>query len=181
MEQDSSQTGFPNNGNDKEKTITTLAFFAFGFILYAVDSLNIAAAPDILAGSDIPTSAVLSCVVGPYTLITLVCPYFLQKIPYLVRTIVVLLLYVAGLLGLVYTDHVQGKLLAVCLVSLAVGVGEMSSIAMTSFYHEAVVGVFSAGTGVGFIAAPLYYTGKLVIEYEFIGPAFLSKVKEKSI
>ena len=164
MEQDPSPTGFPNNGNDKEKTITTLAFFAFGFILYAVDSLNIAAAPDILAGSDIPTSAVLSCIVGPYTLITLVCPYFLQKIPYHVRTMVVFLFYVSGLLGLVYSDHVEAKLLAVCFVSFAVGVGEMSSIAMTSFYHQVVVGVFSAGTGVGFIAAPLYYTGKLVIE-----------------
>ena len=172
MEQDFSPTGFPeendeetdSNGNDKEKTITTLAFFAFGFILYAIDSLIIAAAQDILAGSDIPTSAVLSCVVGPYTLITLVCPYFVQKIPYLVRIVVVFVLYVCGLLGLVYAGHVEAKLLAVCFVSFAVGVGEMSYIAMTSFYHQVVVGVFSAGTGVGFIAAPLYYTGKLVSE-----------------
>ena len=118
----------------------------------------IAAAQDILVGSDIPTSAALSCVVGPYTLITLVCPYFVQKIPYLVRIVVVFVLYVCSLFGLVYTDHVEAKLLAVCFVSFAVGVGEMSSIAMTSFYHQVVVGVFSAGTGVGFIAAPLYYT-----------------------
>ncbi|KAK2550314.1 hypothetical protein P5673_029007 [Acropora cervicornis] len=63
MEQDSSPTGFPgenneetdSNGNDEEKTITTLAFFAFGFILYAIDSLIIAAAQDTLAGNDIPT------------------------------------------------------------------------------------------------------------------------------
>ena len=48
MEQDSSPTGFPaendeetdSNGNDKEKTITTLAFFVFGFILYAVGLLD---------------------------------------------------------------------------------------------------------------------------------------------
>ena len=166
MEQESSLTGFPgenneetdSNGSDREKTITTLAFFAFGFILYAIDSLIIAAAQDILVGSDIPTSAALSCVVGPYTLITLVCPYFVQKIPYLVRIVVVFVLYVCSLFGLVYTDHVEAKLLAVCFVSFAVGVGEMSSIAMTSFYHQVVVGVFSAGTGVGFIAAPLYYT-----------------------
>ena len=166
MEQESSLTGFPgenneekdSNGSDREKTITTLAFFAFGFILYAIDSLIIAAAQDILVGSDIPTSAALSCVVGPYTLITLVCPYFVQKIPYLVRIVVVFVLYVCSLFGLVYTDHVEAKLLVVCFVSFAVGVGEMSSIAMTSFYHQGVVGVFSAGTGVGFIAAPLYYT-----------------------
>ncbi|XP_044172944.1 protein BTN1-like [Acropora millepora] len=158
MEQDSSQTRFPNNGNDKEKAITTLAFFAFGLILYAIDSVIIAAAQDILAGSEIPTSAVLSCVVGPYTLITLVCPYFVQKIPYLVRIVVVFVLYVCGLFRLVYTNHVEAKLLAVCFVSFAVGVGEMSSIAMTSFYNKVVIGVFSAGTRVGFIASPLYYT-----------------------
>ena len=172
MEHDSSPTGFPeenneetdSNGNDKEKIITTLAFFAFGFILYAVHSLLIAAAQDILAGSNIPTSAVISCIIGPYALITLVCPYFVQKIPYLVRIIVVFVLYEGGLFGLVYTDQVEAKLLAVCFVSLGFGVGEMSSIAMTSFYHQVVVGVFAAGTGVGFIAAPLYYTGNLVIE-----------------
>lgn len=166
MEQDSSPTGFSeendeetdSNGNDKEKTITTSAFFVFGFILYAVYSLLVAAAQDILAGSDIPTSAVISCIVGPYALITLVCPYFVQKITYLVRFIALFVLYEVGLFSLVYADQVEAKLLAVCFVSLAFGVGEMSCIAMTSFYHQVVVGVFSAGTGVGFIAAPLYYT-----------------------
>ena len=101
MEQESSLTGFPgenneetdSNGSGREKTITTLTFFAFGFILYAIDSLIIAAAQDIIVGSDIPTSAALSCVVGPYTLITLVCPYFVQKIPYLVRIVVVFVLF----------------------------------------------------------------------------------------
>lgn len=121
-------------------------------------SLLIAAAEDILKGSDIPTSAVISCIMGPYVLITFVCPYFVQKIPYLPRIIVVFVLYEVGLFSLVYVRRVGAKLLAVCLVSLAFGVGEMSSITMTSFYHQVVVGVFSAGTGVGFIAAPLYYT-----------------------
>ena len=150
-----------NSGkNDTERPVTIIAFFAFGFILYTVYSLLIAAAEDILKGSDIPTSAVISCIIGPYVLITLVCPYFVQKIPYLPRTIVVFILYEAGLFSLVFVRRVETKLLAVCLVSLAFGVGEMSCIAMTSFYHKTVVGVFSAGTGVGFIAAPLYYTGK---------------------
>ena len=147
--------------NGTEKVITIVAFFAFGFILYTVYSLLIAAAEDILKGSDIPTSAVISCIIGPYVLITFVCPYFVQKIPYLPRLIVVFILYEVGLFSLVFVERVGAKLLAVCLVSLAFGVGEMSAIAMTSFYHPVVVGVFSAGTGVGFIAAPLYYTGKL--------------------
>lgn len=144
-----------------EKVITIVAFFAFGFILYTVYSLLIAAAEDILKGSDIPTSAVISCIIGPYFLITFICPYFVQKIPYLPRLIAVFILYEVGLFSLVFVERVEAKLLAVCLVSLAFGVGEMSAIAMTSFYHQVVVGVFSAGTGVGFIAAPLYYTGKL--------------------
>ena len=147
--------------NNREKVITIVAFFAFGFILYTVYSLLIAAAEDILKGSEIPTSAVISCIIGPYVLITLVCPYFVQKIPYLPRIILVFVLYEVGLFTLVYVRRVETKLLSVCLVSLAFGVGEMSSIAMTSFYHQVVVGVFSAGTGVGFIAAPLYYTGKV--------------------
>lgn len=144
---------------DTERLITVVAFFSFGFILYSVYSLLIAAAEDILRGSDIPTSAVISCIVGPYVLITLISPYFAQNIPYLPRVIVVFILYEAGLFSLVYVTDVWAKLLSVCLVSFAFGVGEMSSIAMTSFYKPVVVGVFSAGTGVGFITAPLYYTG----------------------
>ena len=166
MEHDTAEDKFDENEHEKstenhtERTITIVAFFAFGFILYTVYSLLIAAAEDILKGSDIPTSAVISCIIGPYVLITLVCPYFVQKIPYLPRIIVVFVLYEVGLFSLVYVRRVGAKLLAVCLVSLAFGVGEMSSITMTSFYHQVVVGVFSAGTGVGFIAAPLYYTGR---------------------
>ncbi|KAJ7365803.1 battenin CLN3 protein [Desmophyllum pertusum] len=144
--------------NDNERVITVVAFFSFGFILYSVYSLLIAAAEDILRGSDIPTSAVISCIIGPYVLITLVSPYFAQNIPYLPRVIVVFILYEVGLFSLVYVTRVEAKLLSVCLVSFAFGVGEMSSIAMTSFYNQVVVGVFSAGTGVGFITAPLYYT-----------------------
>ena len=145
--------------NGSERIITIAAFFAFGFILYSVYSLLIAAAEDILRGSDIPTSAVISCIVGPYVFITLISPYFAQNVPYLPRVIVVFILYEAGLFSLVYVTDVRAKLLSVCLVSFAFGVGEMSSIAMTSFYNPVVVGVFSAGTGVGFITAPLYYTG----------------------
>lgn len=144
--------------NGSERLITIAAFFAFGFILYSVYSLLIAAAEDILRGSDIPTSAVISCIVGPYVFITLISPYFAQNVPYLPRVIVVFILYEAGLFSLVYVTDVRAKLLSVCLVSFAFGVGEMSSIAMTSFYNPVVVGVFSAGTGVGFITAPLYYT-----------------------
>lgn len=146
------------SGNYREKAITTAAFFAFGFILYTVYSLLIAAAEDILAGSNIPTSAVISCIIGPYVLVTFICPYFVQKISYLLRIIFVFIFYEVGLFSLVYAERVGPKLLAVCLVSLAFGVGEMSCIAMTSFYHQVVVRLFSAGTGVGFIVAPLYYT-----------------------
>lgn len=156
---DGNDSGTPAK-DDSERVITVVAFFFFGFILYSVYSLLIAAAEDILRGSNIPTSAVISCIIGPYVFITLVSPYFVQKIPYLPRIIVVFVLYEVGLFCLVYVSRVETKLLSVCLVSFAFGVGEMSSIAMTSFYNKLIVGVFSAGTGVGFITAPLYYTGQ---------------------
>ncbi|KAJ7365802.1 battenin CLN3 protein [Desmophyllum pertusum] len=147
--------------NDNEQVITVVAFFSFGFILYFVYYFLVAATEDILRSSDIPTSAVISCIVGPYVLITLVSPYFAQNIPYLPRVIVVFILYEVGSFSLVHVTHVWAKLISVCLVSFAFGVGEMSCIAMTSFYNQVVVGVFSAGTGVGFITAPFYYKGTL--------------------
>ena len=76
---DGNDNGTPAK-DDSERVITVVAFFSFGFILYSVYSLLIAAAEDILRGSDIPTSAVISCIIGPYVLITLVSPYFVQKV-----------------------------------------------------------------------------------------------------
>ena len=150
----------PQKEEEPEALKTRLAFFVFGFLLYAVYSLIISGAQDILMGTLVPTSAVLVANIGPYFIVSLIAPYFIQKITYLPRVIAVFLLYVAGLFMVVVGNQVSVKLLGVALCSFAFGLGELSFVAMTAFYHQTAIGAFSAGTGFGISLAPLYYTGK---------------------
>lgn len=147
------------NGRPKEKTITIVAFYVFGFLIYAIYSLIISGAQDILAGTFVPTSAVLIANVGPYFIVTVVAPYFIQKIPYFPRVLAIFFLETTGLVMVVTAKHVGTRLCGISLSSFGFGLGELSFIAMTSFYHETAVSAFSAGTGTGISLAPLYYTG----------------------
>lgn len=144
----------------RERPRTILAFFMFGFLLYATYSLIISGAQDILQGTLVPTSAVLIANIGPYFSVTLIAPYFIQRVPYFLRVFTVFLLEASGLVMVVVGKQVSVRLVGVAFSSLGFGLGELSFIALTSFYHEAAVRAFSAGTGAGIALAPLYYTGK---------------------
>lgn len=137
-----------------------IAFFIFGFQIYSLFSLIIAGAQDILMGTVVPTSAVLVANMGPYFVVTLIAPYFIQRIPYFYRLLALLVLESIGLIMIVVGKQVGVKLCGVTLCSFGFGLGELSFIAMTSFYRKAAANSFSAGTGAGISFAPLYYTGK---------------------
>lgn len=145
---------------EKERPRTVLAFFMFGFLIYATYSLIISGAQDILQGTLVPTSAVLVANIGPYFAVTLISPYFIQRIPYFVRVLAVFLLETSGLIMVVVGQTVTVKLVGIGFSSTGFGLGELSFIAMTSFYDDVAVRAFSAGTGTGISLAPLYYTGK---------------------
>ena len=145
---------------EPERLRTKIAFFTFGCLIYATYSLIISGAQDILAGTLIQTSLVLVANIGPYFLVTLIAPYFMQRIPYFARIVSVFVTETLGFLLLVCSKRVHWKLVGVGLASVGYGIGEVSILALTSFYHEVTVSAYSAGTGAGFVAAPLYYTGK---------------------
>lgn len=154
--------GFKPDQEERERLRTVTAFFIFGTLIYATYSLVIAGAQDILAGTFIQTSMVLVADIGPYFLVTLIAPYFMQKIPYFARITTVFLSGIGGFLMLSFSKQVYWKLIGVGIASFGYGVGEVTFLALTSFYHEVTVTAYSAGTGAGFVLAPLYYTGKFV-------------------
>ena len=155
------------NHREKEKPVTILAFYIFGFLIYAIYSLIISGAQDILAGTLVPTSAVLVANVGPYFVITVVAPYFIQKIAYFPRLLAIFFLEATGLIMVATAKRVGVRLLGVSLSSFGFGLGELSFIAMTSFYHDTAVSAFSAGTGTGISLAPLYYTGIFIYKTNY--------------
>ena len=151
-----------HNAEYKEQKSTLLAFFVFGALIYAMYSLMIAGAQDILAGTYIQTSMVLVANIGPYVMVTLVAPFFMRKIPYFVRICFVFLTGAVGFTVVVCSKEVGWKLIGIGMASFGYGVGEVSFLALTSYFHSTALSAYSAGTGVGFVSAPLYYTGKVV-------------------
>ena len=144
----------------KEKLRNVAAFYAFGALIYTVFSVIISGAQDILAGSFIPTAAVLVTNVGPYFLVTVFAPYFIHKVPYLVRIFFIYILFTVGLFMIVLAKEIYLKLVGICVTSLGAGLGEITFFTLTAFYEQVTVSAYSAGTGTGFILGPLYYTGK---------------------
>ena len=151
----------------KEQVKNLLAFYAFGALIYTVYSVIISGAQDILAGTFIPTAAVLVTNVGPYFLVTMIAPYFIHKVPYVVRIVAVYAFFTAGLFIIVYAKEVYLKLVGICTTSLGAGIGEVSFFTLTAYYEKVTVAAYSAGTGSGFILGPLYYTGKALMWHFF--------------
>lgn len=144
----------------KENFKNIIAFYSFGALIYTVYSIIIAGAQDILAGTFIPTAAVLVTNVGPYFLVTMLAPYFINRIPYSIRIFFIYLTFTIGLFTIVYAKEVYMKLVGICMTSLGAGTGEVSFFTLTAYYEQVTVSAYSAGTGTGFILGPLYYTGK---------------------
>lgn len=145
----------------KEPLKNLVAFYAFGALIYTVYSVIISGAQDILAGTFIPTAAVLVTNVGPYFLVTMIAPYFIHKVPYVVRIVAIYAFFTAGLFIIVYAKEVYLKLVGICTTSLGAGIGEVSFFTLTAYYEKVTVAAYSAGTGSGFILGPLYYTGEV--------------------
>lgn len=149
-----------NNGQERERLRTITAFFIFGTLIYATYSLVIVGAQDILAGTSIPTSISLIALIAPGFLVTLIAPYFMHNIPYIARIMTFCCTGIGGFLMLVFAKQVHWKLIGVGIVSFGSNFCEITVLALSSFYHEAASTAFSAGTGAGFVIAPLYYTGE---------------------
>ena len=150
----------PDNGQERERLRTITAFFIFGTLIYGTYSLVMAGAQDILAGTSIPTSVSLMALVAPGFLVTLIAPYFMHEIPYVARIITFCCTGTGGFLMLGFAKQVHWKLFGIGLVSFGSNFCEMTVLALSSFYLEATSTAFAAGTGAGFVIAPLYYTGK---------------------
>ena len=145
---------------ESERMRTVMTFFMFGIIINSTIYLVIAAAQDILAGTFIQTSLGLISLTLPQFLVSLIAPYFMQRISYFIRITTLGLASIGGILVLALAKHVHWKLIGAGIAGFGVAVGEPSILALTSNYHEVTLSAYSGGTGLGCVIAPLYYTGR---------------------
>lgn len=145
-----------------------LAFYVFGILTFFNQEMILTASEDILSGKVLPTSTVLTAFVTPVVLTKILAPWFLEKIPYVIKTIVIALLMSSGVLLIVFAGNVKVKLLGISMNAIATGGSEMVFLALTSCYSQVCISAFVAGTGMASLLAPLYYTGKTNLKSYFI-------------
>ena len=151
-------TGDVSEANVKTRSIWAFGAFGFftGYFLFVITS----AAQDILEATVIPTSLVLLAATGPAALLSVVYPYFLQRIPLSAASCMVFVLSVTGMLITSLLQEPRFKLIGVCLVSFGCGGIESVFLSLSAFYGSTTVTSFTFGLGIANLVGPLSYTGK---------------------
>ncbi|PFX24568.1 Protein BTN1 [Stylophora pistillata] len=145
---------------EDEQPLHIFAFGVFGFILQIFFSIGISASQDILEETLVPTPFLLISASLPFFVITSILPCLVLKLPHKALLVPVVGLGITGVLLYALVEAVILRVTGVIVVSTGVAIGEVTFVSMTALYSDTAMSSYSAGTGVGFIAGPLYYTGK---------------------
>ena len=144
-----------------ERSLHLFVFGAFGFILQIFFSVGISACQDILEATLVPTPVLLISASFPFLLITSILPYFVLKLPPNILLTPVVCLSIVGVLMYALVEHVLVRIIGVVVVSTGVAIGEVTFVSLSALYTDSAMSAYAAGTGIGFIMGPLYYTGKM--------------------
>lgn len=143
------------------ETSTNIASSASGTglinnVLYVI----ILSAAQDLVGSSVPKGVVLLADVLPSFFTKLVAPYFIHRVPYALRVLVLIALSVCGMLLVALTpptESVAIKMIGVVIASLSSGGGELSFLGLTHYYGPMSLAGWGSGTGAaGLVGAGLY-------------------------
>lgn len=135
------------------------AFALFGLFFISTTYVILSGTQDILSGTHKPSTIVLLASVIPILIVDIVAPYFISRIPNILLISITCITISVGLIIVAYAV-VDWKIAGAGLSTFGIAVGSITVVSLTSFYEPSVVSAYSTGTGVGFLAGPVYYTGK---------------------
>lgn len=147
---------------DKETTsaLNIVCFLVFGTLTFFNQEMLLTAAEDILSGYNVPTAAVLVTFVTPLMAVKIFFPWFIQKIPYWFKILMIMIFMMSGILIIAYVDNIRLKMFGIALNAMATGASELVLLSLTAFYPQICISAYVAGTGISSLVAPLYYTGR---------------------
>ncbi|KAK5984917.1 Battenin, partial [Trichostrongylus colubriformis] len=93
------------------------------------------------------TGAVLLADNLPSLIVKLTFPFFMHRIPFVFRHVLICLLQATSYFVVAFSLNVPMSLAGVCLASLGSGVGEISYLALASHYPALAIAAWSSGTG----------------------------------
>ena len=140
--------------------LNTLCFCVFGTLAFFNQEMLYTASEDILSGRQLPTATILVCFVTPLMITKIFAPWFIQRIPYVVKVSFIAMVLTLGLILVVFVEDIKVKLVGIGLNAMATGASEVIFLGLTSYYPQICISAFVAGTGMASLVSPLYYTGK---------------------
>ena len=146
-----------------------ISFGGLAMLLHSFFSVVVSGSQDILGGTYIPTTSILASHVATMVIVTSFLPWYMQRIPYFWRTLIVFTAMACGTLLLITVNSVYVKIIGVSLNALAHGLGEISFLALSSFYGRFSITSFAAGSGAGILLGPIYYTGIVSSPHSIVG------------
>lgn len=146
-----------------------ISFGGLAMLLHSFFSVVVSGSQDILGGTYIPTTSILASHVATMVIVTSFLPWYMQRIPYYWRTLIVFTAMACGTLLLITVHSVYVKIIGVSLNALAHGLGEISFLALSAFYGRFSITSFAAGSGAGILLGPIYYTGTVSSLHSIVG------------
>ncbi|KAG2378991.1 hypothetical protein C9374_007629 [Naegleria lovaniensis] len=136
------------------KTRDLVAFFICGLLNNYSYVIMLSAAEDLIHGQ---SSIVLLADILPTLVLKAIAPFFMHAIPYNIRVGLAVILALASFQMVAWFDNIGLKLVGVVMASLSSGGGEITFLAMSSYYHKNTVSAWSSGTGGAGIFGALSY------------------------
>lgn len=155
------QTGGSRRGcfglSARKKTyyLDLVAFFICGLINNFGYVVMLSAADHI--GGKLPEAAVLLADILPTFIIKLTAPFFMDRIPYRLRIIFAIFMGLVSFQLVAWGPNSAVKLIGVVCASISSGLGEITFLALSAFYHRNVVSSWSSGTGAAGIVGATWY------------------------
>uniref|UniRef100_A0A1I8B4D8 Battenin n=1 Tax=Meloidogyne hapla TaxID=6305 RepID=A0A1I8B4D8_MELHA len=103
------------------------------------------------------TGAVLLADILPAMIIKYTMPFFMNRIPFGFRHLLVCSLQAASYLVVAFSPNIQVSLFGVVLAAMGSGLGEICYLALSSHYAKSTIASWSSGTGGAGIAGALAY------------------------
>jgi battenin len=143
-----------------EKIRNLAAFFICGLMNNFAYVVFLSAATDLLENGTtdpLPTSAVLLADILPGLIAQGIAPFFMHVIPYGARVVFITITASASFVITALFANVWIKLIGVVVASISCGFGEITYMALSSYFHKNTVSSYSSGTGAAGIGGSLIY------------------------
>lgn len=114
---------------------------------------------EYLSCNPVSTGAILLADILPTLVIKFTAPFYIQRLPYWFKVLLVILFALASFLIVAFAHEVWLSIIGVVCASCSGGIGEITFLSLSTFYNRNVVSTWSSGTGGAGVFGALVYAG----------------------